>query len=66
MKSLLAIEQLSQRLHKSVASICNDASRSSQSLPPICRLFGTERFLWRIAGASAGWARRRRFIAHSG
>ncbi|HEM8495056.1 TPA: DNA-binding protein [Burkholderia multivorans] len=48
MKSLLTIEQLSQCLHKSVASIRSDASRNPQSLPPICRLPGTKRLLWRI------------------
>lgn len=48
MKALLTVEQLSQYLHKSVASIRSDASRNPQSLPPICRLPGTKRLLWRI------------------
>ncbi|TKC89332.1 DNA-binding protein [Trinickia terrae] len=48
MKSLLTVEQLSQYLHKSVASIRSDATRNPQSLPPICRLPGTKRLLWRL------------------
>ncbi|PRE16526.1 hypothetical protein C6P72_24470 [Burkholderia gladioli] len=48
MKSLLTVEQLSQYLHKSVASIRSDATRNPQSLPPICRLPNTKRLLWRI------------------
>lgn len=48
MKSLLTVEQLSQYLHKSVASIRSDATRNPQSLPPICRLPGTKRLLWRV------------------
>lgn len=45
---LLTAEQLAQCLHKSVASIRSDATRNPQSLPPICRLPGTKRLLWRI------------------
>ena len=48
MKSLLTVEQLSQYLHKSVASIRSDATRNPQSLPPICRLPSTKRLLWRL------------------
>lgn len=48
MQSLLTVEQLAQHLHKSVASIRSDATRNPQSLPPICRLPGTKRLLWRI------------------
>jgi hypothetical protein len=47
MKSLLTVEQLSSYLHKSIASIRSDATRNPQSLPPICRLPGTKRLLWR-------------------
>lgn len=47
MQTLLSVEQLSVCLHKSVASIRSDASRNPQSLPPICRLPGTKRLLWR-------------------
>lgn len=47
MQTLLSVEQLSACLHKSVASIRSDATRNPQSLPPICRLPGTKRLLWR-------------------
>ncbi len=48
MKALLTVEQLSAYIHKSVASIRSDATRNPTSLPPICRLPGTKRLLWRI------------------
>jgi hypothetical protein len=48
MQALLTVDQLSEYLHKSVSSIRSDASRNPQSLPPICRLPGTKRLLWRI------------------
>lgn len=48
MQALLTVEQLSTRIHKSVASIRSDATRNPQSLPPICRLPNTKRLLWRI------------------
>lgn len=48
MKVLLTVEELSKCLHKSVASIRSDATRNPQSLPPICRLPGTKRLLWRM------------------
>lgn len=48
MKSLLTVEELSNYLHKSVASIRSDATRNPQSLPPICRLPNTKRLLWRL------------------
>lgn len=47
MQNLLSVEQLAAFLHKSVASIRSDATRNPQSLPPICRLPGTKRLLWR-------------------
>lgn len=47
MHNLLSVEQLAVFLHKSVASIRSDATRNPQSLPPICRLPGTKRLLWR-------------------
>lgn len=47
MNSLLTVEQLSTCLHKSVASIRSDATRNPRSLPPLCRLPGTKRLLWR-------------------
>lgn len=45
---LLSVEQLSVVLHKSPASIRSDASRNPTALPPICRLPGNKRLLWRI------------------
>ena len=48
MRHLLSVEELASYLHKSVASIRSDATRNPQSLPPICRLPGTKRLLWRI------------------
>lgn len=47
MKSLLTVDDLSSFLHKSVSSIRSDATRNPRSLPPICRLPGTKRLLWR-------------------
>lgn len=48
MQALLTVEQLSVYIHKSVASIRCDATRKPHSLPPICRLPGTKRLLWRM------------------
>lgn len=47
MENLLTVELLSLRIHKSVTSIRSDATRNPRSLPPICRLPGTKRLLWR-------------------
>ena len=44
---LLAVDQLARLLHKSPASIRSDASRNAGALPPICRLPGSKRLLWR-------------------
>lgn len=44
---ILTVEQLAILLHKSPASIRSDASRKPQVLPPICRLPGNKRLLWR-------------------
>lgn len=44
---LMTVDQLAQCLHKSVASVRSDATRNPRSLPPICRLPGTKRLLWR-------------------
>lgn len=44
---LLAVEQLARLIHKSPASIRSDASRNLNALPPICRLPGSKRLLWR-------------------
>lgn len=48
MQALLTVEQLSKYIQKSVASIRCDATRKPHSLPPICRLPGTKRLLWRM------------------
>lgn len=48
MQALLTVEQLSECLQKTVASIRSDVSRNPMSLPPICRLPGTKRLLWRV------------------
>lgn len=47
-RPLLSVDELASYIHKSVASIRSDATRNPQSLPPICRLPGTKRLLWRI------------------
>lgn len=44
---LLAVEDLAKLIHKTPASIRSDASRNTRALPPICRLPGTKRLLWR-------------------
>jgi predicted DNA-binding transcriptional regulator AlpA len=44
---LLRVEELAQLLHKSIASIRSDISRNPHALPPLCRLPGTKRLLWR-------------------
>lgn len=49
MENLLTVEILASRIHKSVTSIRSDATRNPKSLPPICRLPGTKRLLWREA-----------------
>ena len=46
--TVLAVEQLSLIIHKSPASIRSDASRNPSALPPICRLPGNKRLLWRL------------------
>lgn len=47
LSSLLGVEQLSTYLKKSVSSVRSDATRNPRSLPPLCRLPGTKRLLWR-------------------
>lgn len=51
--SILAVEQLAILIHKSPASIRSDASRNPSSLPPICRLPGNKRLLWRLQDVQA-------------
>lgn len=48
MRPLLTVDELASYIHKSVASIRSDATRNPASLPPICRLPGTKRLLWRV------------------
>jgi predicted DNA-binding transcriptional regulator AlpA len=47
MENLLTVELLASKIHKSVTSIRSDVARNPKSLPPICRLPGTKRLLWR-------------------
>lgn len=53
MQDLLTVDQLSTYLRKSVASIRSDVTRNPQALPPICRLPGTKRLLWRVEDVEA-------------
>lgn len=53
MQALLTVNQLSSYLHKSVSSIRSDVTRNPQALPPICRLPGTKRLLWRVEDLEA-------------
>lgn len=46
-EQIFNVEQLALLLHKSPASIRSDASRNPEALPPICRLPGNKRLLWR-------------------
>lgn len=54
---ILAVEHLAQLIHKSPASIRSDASRNPDALPPICRLPGNKRLLWRLIDVQAWIAR---------
>lgn len=45
---LLTVEELAKRWRKSPETVRSDSSRSPWSLPPICRLPGTRRLLWRL------------------
>jgi len=55
--NVLAVEQLAQIIHKSPASIRSDASRNPDALPPICRLPGNKRLLWRLEDVESWLAR---------
>lgn len=57
LEQLLSVEQLSALLHKSPASIRSDVSRNPSALPPICRLPGNKRLLWRQHDVDAWLAR---------
>lgn len=50
---ILAVEDLARLIHKSPASIRSDASRNPSALPPICRLPGNKRLLFRLEDVSA-------------
>lgn len=57
MKSLITIEELSLLINKSVTSIRSDRTRNPKALPPICKLPGTKRLLWRIEDVES-WIQR--------
>lgn len=47
LQPLLGVEQLAELLHRSVHTIRLDAGRAPGRLPPLCRLPGHSRLLWR-------------------
>jgi len=47
MQEILRVEDLARYIHKSESTIRSDVKRNPKSLPPICRLPGTRRLLWR-------------------
>lgn len=49
----LTVDDLAARWHKSVATIRSDASRAPHTVPPICRLPGSNRLLWRLVDVEA-------------
>ena len=51
--NLLSVDQLAELIHKSPSSVRSDASRNPTTLPPICRLPGNKRLLWRIEDVSS-------------
>ena len=55
--ALLSVEQLARLIHKSPSSVRSDASRNIDALPPVCRLPGSKRLLWRREDVSAWIAR---------
>lgn len=54
---ILAVEQLAAMIHKSPSSIRSDASRNPSALPPICRLPGNKRLLFRLEDVRAWLAK---------
>ena len=54
--ALVSVEELSLLMHKSPSSIRSDASRNPSALPPICRLPGNKRLLWRMEDIAAFFA----------
>jgi len=55
--SVLSVDQLARLVHKSPASIRSDACRNPDALPPICRLPGNKRLLWRLEDVHAWLAK---------
>lgn len=51
--ALLSVEQLARLIHKSPSSVRSDASRNIEALPPVCRLPGSKRLLWRREDVAA-------------
>jgi hypothetical protein len=51
--TVLSVDQLAKLVHKSPASVRSDASRNPSALPPICRLPGNKRLLWRLEDVQA-------------
>lgn len=50
---LMDVAQMASLLRKTVASIRSDVSRNPMSLPPLCRLPGSRRLLWRAEDVNA-------------
>jgi hypothetical protein len=50
---LLTAEDMAGLLHKDVTSIRSDVLRNPRSLPPLCRLPGNRRLLWRRCDVDA-------------
>jgi predicted DNA-binding transcriptional regulator AlpA len=53
MQPILTVEDLAKYIHKSASTIRSDVKRNPHSLPPICRLPGTRRLLWRSEDVEA-------------
>ena len=51
--TVLSVDQLAKLVHKSPSSVRSDASRNPSALPPICRLPGNKRLLWRLEDVQA-------------
>jgi hypothetical protein len=51
--TVLSVDQLASLVHKSPSSIRSDASRNPDALPPICRLPGNKRLLFRLEDVEA-------------
>jgi hypothetical protein len=45
---LMDVAEIALLLRKTVASVRSDASRNPMSLPPVCRVPGSRRLLWRL------------------